>query len=56
MPHNMLRLQEVKSDLANAALGKGSGVKLHRISVKEIQAVGALFHAPVSGLPFDPLA
>ncbi|KAH7912078.1 SNF2 family N-terminal domain-containing protein [Hygrophoropsis aurantiaca] len=33
----MLRLQEVKTDLADAALGEGSGVKLHKMSVKEIK-------------------
>ncbi|KAL4077807.1 SNF2 family N-terminal domain-containing protein, partial [Scleroderma citrinum] len=35
----MLRLQEVKIDLADAALGEGNGVKLNKMSVKEIQAV-----------------
>ncbi|KAH7882695.1 SNF2 family N-terminal domain-containing protein [Phlebopus sp. FC_14] len=35
----MLRLQEVKTDLADAALGEGSGVKLHKMSVKEIKAL-----------------
>lgn len=35
----MLRLQEVKSDLADAALGEGNGIKLHKMSVKEIQTL-----------------
>lgn len=35
----MLRLQEVKADLADAALGEGNGVRLNKMSVKEIQAV-----------------
>ncbi|KAI6030080.1 SNF2 family N-terminal domain-containing protein [Pisolithus marmoratus] len=35
----MLRLQEVKSDLADAALGEGNGIKLHKMSVREIQAL-----------------
>lgn len=35
----MLRLQEVKSDLADAALGEGNGIKLHKMSVQEIQAL-----------------
>ncbi|KAG6330201.1 hypothetical protein ID866_8887, partial [Astraeus odoratus] len=34
----MLKLQDVKSDLADAALGEGKGVKLHKMSVKEIRA------------------
>ncbi|EAU87720.1 hypothetical protein CC1G_08756 [Coprinopsis cinerea okayama7 len=33
----MLRLQDVKVGLAEAALGEGSGAKLHRLSVKEIK-------------------
>ncbi|KAI0270502.1 P-loop containing nucleoside triphosphate hydrolase protein [Gloeopeniophorella convolvens] len=35
----MLRLQDVKTGLADAALGEGRGVKLHKLSVKEIKAV-----------------
>jgi hypothetical protein len=35
----MLRLQEVKSDLADAALGEGTGTKLQKMSVKEIKTV-----------------
>ncbi|KIJ64280.1 hypothetical protein HYDPIDRAFT_175635 [Hydnomerulius pinastri MD-312] len=35
----MLRLQEVKTNLADAALGEGSGVKLHKMSVKEIKTL-----------------
>ncbi|EMD32811.1 hypothetical protein CERSUDRAFT_143402 [Gelatoporia subvermispora B] len=33
----MLKLQETKVGLAEAALGEGSGVKLHKLSVKEIK-------------------
>ncbi|KAF7300275.1 SNF2 family DNA-dependent ATPase [Mycena kentingensis (nom. inval.)] len=33
----MLKLQEVKSGLADAALGEGTGVSLHKLSVKEIR-------------------
>ncbi|KAG1859721.1 SNF2 family N-terminal domain-containing protein [Suillus subluteus] len=35
----MLRLQEVKTDLADAALGEGTGTKLQKMSVKEIKTV-----------------
>uniref|UniRef100_A0A8H7XLY1 Uncharacterized protein n=1 Tax=Psilocybe cubensis TaxID=181762 RepID=A0A8H7XLY1_PSICU len=35
----MLRLQEVKTGLAEAALGEGSGIKLHALSVKDIKYV-----------------
>ncbi|TFY67000.1 hypothetical protein EVJ58_g1907 [Rhodofomes roseus] len=35
----MLRLQDTKTGLAEAALGEGSGVKLHKLSVKELKAV-----------------
>lgn len=35
----MLRLQETKTGLAEAALGEGTGVKLHKLSVKELKAV-----------------
>ncbi|KAG1773367.1 P-loop containing nucleoside triphosphate hydrolase protein [Suillus placidus] len=35
----MLRLQEVKTDLANAALGEGTGTKLQKMSVKEIKTL-----------------
>ena len=35
----MLRLQEVKTDLADAALGEGTGMKLQKMSVKEIKTV-----------------
>ncbi|KAI0255631.1 SNF2 family N-terminal domain-containing protein [Lactifluus subvellereus] len=34
----MLRLQDVKMGLADAALGEGTGVKLHKLSVREIRA------------------
>ncbi|TFK27268.1 hypothetical protein FA15DRAFT_727203 [Coprinopsis marcescibilis] len=33
----MLRLQDVKVGLAEAALGEGTGAKLHKLSVKDIQ-------------------
>ncbi|KAF4611576.1 hypothetical protein D9613_003624 [Agrocybe pediades] len=33
----MLRLQDVKTGLAEAALGEGSGAKLHKLSVKDIR-------------------
>ena len=35
----MLRLQEVKTGLAEAALGEGAGGKLHKLSVKDIKYV-----------------
>jgi hypothetical protein len=35
----MLRLQEVKTNLADAALGEGTGTKLQKMSVKEIKTV-----------------
>lgn len=35
----MLRLQETKKGLAQAALGEGGTIKLHRLSVKELKAV-----------------
>lgn len=35
----MLRLQETKSGLAEAALGEGGKIKLHKLSVKEVKAV-----------------
>jgi len=44
----MLRLQEVKAGLADAALGEGNGVKLNKMSVKEIQAVSVSFPFLVS--------
>lgn len=45
----MLRIQETKKDLAQAALGEGDAVKLHKLSVKELKAVRYipyLFHIP----------
>lgn len=36
---SMLRLQETKTGLAEAALGEGGGVKLHKLSVKELKDV-----------------
>ncbi|KIM66376.1 hypothetical protein SCLCIDRAFT_21878 [Scleroderma citrinum Foug A] len=35
----MLRLQEVKADLADAALGDGNGARLNKMSVREIQTL-----------------
>ena len=35
----MLKLQETKMGLADAALGEGGGVKLHKLSVKELKDV-----------------
>jgi phenylpropionate dioxygenase-like ring-hydroxylating dioxygenase large terminal subunit len=35
----MLRLQDVKKGLADAALGEGTGVKLNKLSVREIKAL-----------------
>ncbi|KAI0061315.1 hypothetical protein BV25DRAFT_1826795 [Artomyces pyxidatus] len=35
----MLKLQELKVGLADAALGEGSGMKLHKMSVKEIKTL-----------------
>ncbi|EGO02949.1 hypothetical protein SERLA73DRAFT_103014 [Serpula lacrymans var. lacrymans S7.3] len=35
----MLKLQDVKVGLADAALGEGTGIKLHKMSVREIKAL-----------------
>ena len=35
----MLRLQETKKGIAQAALGEGGTIKLHKLSVKELKAV-----------------
>ena len=35
----MLKLQETKTGLAEAALGEGGGIKLHKLSVKELKDV-----------------
>jgi hypothetical protein len=37
--NSMLRLQEVKMGLSDAALGEGTGVKLNKLSVKDIRYV-----------------
>ncbi|KIP06767.1 hypothetical protein PHLGIDRAFT_30351 [Phlebiopsis gigantea 11061_1 CR5-6] len=37
LEERMLKLQETKTGLAEAALGEGSGVKLHKLSVKELK-------------------
>ena len=39
-PRSMLRLQTTKRGLAEAALGEGGTIKLHKLSVKELKAVG----------------
>jgi hypothetical protein len=39
---SMLRLQGLKNDLSDVALGEGTGHKLHKLSVKEIKHVRAL--------------
>ena len=44
----MLQLQDVKTDLAEAALGEGGGVRLNKMSVKEIQAVSVALVFPWS--------
>ncbi|KAF8263933.1 SNF2 family N-terminal domain-containing protein [Lactarius quietus] len=50
----MLRLQDVKMGLADAALGEGTGVKLHKLSVREIKAVRSFLFSHIS--PFDALS
>jgi hypothetical protein len=35
----MLKLQDVKSGLSDAALGEGTGGSLHKMSVKDIKQV-----------------
>jgi hypothetical protein len=35
----MLNLQELKNDLSDAALGEASGMKLHKLNVREIKRV-----------------
>ena len=37
---SLLQLQDVKTGLAEAALGEGTGAKLHKLSVKDIKYVG----------------
>jgi hypothetical protein len=39
----MLKLQDVKVGLAEAALGEGTGTKLHKLSVKDIKYVSQTF-------------
>lgn len=41
----MLQLQETKTGLAEAALGEGQGVKLHKLSVKQLKTVSIPFVA-----------
>ena len=43
----MLRLQETKQGLAEAALGEGGKIKLHKLSVKELKAVRHTLDFPV---------
>lgn len=40
----MLQLQETKTGLAEAALGEGNGIKLHKLSVKQLKAVSLLVY------------
>ncbi|KAF8890769.1 SNF2 family N-terminal domain-containing protein [Infundibulicybe gibba] len=48
----MLRLQEVKVGLAEAALGEGTGAKLHKLSVKDIRYLFGMTTTPsVEGNP-----
>ncbi|KZV69422.1 hypothetical protein PENSPDRAFT_676105 [Peniophora sp. CONT] len=49
----MLRLQDVKTGLADAALGEGSGVKLSKLSVKEIKHLFGITRLPDPPAP-DP--
>ncbi|KAF5329445.1 hypothetical protein D9619_009161 [Psilocybe cf. subviscida] len=42
----MLRLQDVKTGLAEAALGEGTGGKLHKLSVKDIKFLFGMNKAP----------
>ncbi|PPQ64913.1 hypothetical protein CVT24_008253 [Panaeolus cyanescens] len=50
----MLRLQDVKTGLAEAALGEGNGQKLHKLSVKDIKFLFGL--GPKNGDPPNPSA
>jgi hypothetical protein len=43
----MLRLQDLKTSLSDAALGEGTGMKLHKLSVKEIKTVSHIPENPV---------
>jgi len=45
----MLKLQDVKTGLAEAALGEGSGAKLQKLSVKDIKYLFGL--GPKEGNP-----
>ncbi|KAF9468325.1 SNF2 family DNA-dependent ATPase [Collybia nuda] len=47
----MLRLQDVKVGLAEAALGEGSGVKLHKLSVKDIKYLFGIAPASTAANP-----
>ncbi|TFK61429.1 hypothetical protein BDN72DRAFT_460900 [Pluteus cervinus] len=44
----MLKLQDVKVGLAEAALGEGTGARLHKLSVKDIKFVRPRFASPFS--------
>lgn len=46
MSFSMLHLQDVKTGLAEAALGEGTGAKLHKLSVKEIKLLFGIKPAP----------
>ncbi|KAH8102694.1 SNF2 family DNA-dependent ATPase [Cristinia sonorae] len=45
----MLQLQETKTGLAEAALGEGGGIKLHKLSVKQLRTLFGM-----SNVPNDP--
>jgi len=47
----MLLLQDVKVGLAEAALGEGSGAKLHKLSVKDIKYLFGMGPREVNGQP-----
>ncbi|CAL1697769.1 unnamed protein product [Somion occarium] len=47
----MLQLQETKTGLAEAALGEGNGIKLHKLSVKQLKALFGMNHNNGNGTP-----
>lgn len=47
----MLLLQDVKVGLAEAALGEGSGAKLHKLSVKDIKYLFGMGPKEANGQP-----
>ncbi|CAA7262707.1 unnamed protein product [Cyclocybe aegerita] len=48
----MLKLQDVKTGLAEAALGEGTGAKLHKLSVKDIKYLFGM--GPASNTTLNP--